>query len=124
AEATGVAVIGLPEALEHERQERRLDAGTAIDDRNARPLVLARDAHADSPAAGRELDGVRQQVAEDLLHAIGVAEHARFDGAAFEAQGHPFLRSRGTRGVDRAAHGFAEVERRALEPELPARDTG
>ena len=76
AEAAGLARragVGLAEPLEHERQELRLnaDAGVADDDLDVR--VDALEPHLHAAALRRELDGVRQQVPDHLLQAIGIA---------------------------------------------------
>src|SRR5687767_12377621 len=81
--------VALDERLEHRAELRRLDAASRVLDADVHPWSVARrldvgrgllrGAGADGDlsrrigARGRELDGVRQQIDEDLTHALLVA---------------------------------------------------
>ena len=67
--------VGLAEAFEDVRQERRVDAAAGIADPHLdrRIAPLDRDLH--PPTLGRELDRVREQIGDDLLQALLIAEH-------------------------------------------------
>jgi hypothetical protein len=65
--------VRLPEALEDVRQEFGRDALALVFHLDARRAVLPADAHAHAPALARELDGVVQEVPEDLHQTRAVA---------------------------------------------------
>src|SRR5262245_65705639 len=66
--------VGLPEAVEDEWQEFRLDAFAIVADCDADMIGGALHPQLDPPAFGRELDRVCQEVPYDLLQASRVAE--------------------------------------------------
>src|SRR5262249_11262186 len=123
AVASRAARVGLPEALEDEREEVRRDAFARVlhDDDELVPLVLA--AYPDRAARRRELDRIRQQVAQHLLQALGIAEG---DPAMDDARVEPDVPRRSDRSelVARLAHRRGDVERARVERELSADDAG
>src|SRR5262245_181690 len=66
--------VGLPEAVEDEWQEFRLDALASVADCDADMIGGALHPQLDSPAFGRELDRVCEEVPYHLLQARRVAE--------------------------------------------------
>src|SRR5215212_9949393 len=67
------ARLGLPKALEHVRKKVRPDpdAGIAHEDLDVR--VHAFDAYLHPPVLGREFDGVRDEIPDDLLQSTWIA---------------------------------------------------
>src|SRR5262249_61362705 len=65
----------LAESVEDKGEKLRLDprAGVAHRDRNVRALAFKTDS--DLPSSRRELDGVGQEVPDDLLQAVGRSWH-------------------------------------------------
>jgi len=76
----GAGTVGLPEALEHERQKVRIDADARVGHCDRDILRRRCQAYIDMTARGRELDGVGEQVPKNLLHPIGIAGDARIRG--------------------------------------------
>ena len=71
------AAVRLPERVEHVRQELGFDAGAAVLNGQDEP-VFPRQPDIDLAVRRRELDGVREQVPDHLLQAIGIAQrHGR-----------------------------------------------
>ena len=71
--ATGVRRIGLPERVEQEGHEFRRDALALVHHRNAHVDITGFDRHLDVRPLRAELDGVGQQVPDDLLDPLGIA---------------------------------------------------
>ena len=72
-EATALGrAFSLTETIEHIRQKRRLDSFALIRHVDAHFLFVALDFQIDALAARRELDRVRKDVADHLLHSIGI----------------------------------------------------
>jgi hypothetical protein len=67
-------VLALLEAIEHEREEPWCDALACVRHPHRQLPVLLRDPDADSAAARRELDRVREQIPEDLLQAVAIPD--------------------------------------------------
>src|SRR6185503_13072711 len=65
--------IRLTKALEDVRQERRIDAATAVAHADLRLRLRGLDPHLDAAVLGREFDRVGKQVPDDLLQAASVA---------------------------------------------------
>jgi len=65
--------VFLPEAIEHVRQELRLDALAGVRDADLHLVASRRELDIDVPAGSRELDGVGEQVADHLLQSRGIA---------------------------------------------------
>lgn len=69
--------LGLPKAVEDVRQLRGIDARSGVADREPdRPRHAAGREHDELPRRA-ELDGVVEQVKQDLHHAIAVADQPR-----------------------------------------------
>ena len=69
-------VQGLTELLEDRLVLRRLDPGAGVPHRDVEPVVPARDLHVDS-ATVRELQGVPDEVDQDLADPLPVEHHLR-----------------------------------------------
>ena len=69
----GCAGLSLPERLEQIRDERRIDAISAVRDGEFGHILLSAQGHADFSAFGRELERVRQEVADDLFNAWSIS---------------------------------------------------
>ena len=67
------ARIGLPKALEHVRQQLRRDPRSIVPDGDLDRGIHTLDPYLDAPTLGRELNGVGEQVPDDLPKAVGVA---------------------------------------------------
>src|ERR1019366_6750678 len=70
AEPASRLVVDLPEALEHVRQRRRVDAPTAVVHDELDLLTAPRHMKVDRALGGGELHGVTEQVREHLHDAI------------------------------------------------------
>ena len=71
-----VHVVRLPEALKQKRQRLGPEADSRVRHHNRHRIVLRAQCRVHDAAARRELDRVRQQIPEHLLHPIGVAPRA------------------------------------------------
>jgi hypothetical protein len=65
--------VGLAEAVKDVGQEGGVDAFASVGDADDDAAIGAGDVNADGAAGGRELDGVAEQVPDDLLEAVGIA---------------------------------------------------
>ncbi len=65
--------VGLAEAVEDVRQEFGPDADAGVDDADLDVRVDPLQEHLDAAPLGRELDGVREEVPDDLLEPCGIA---------------------------------------------------
>src|SRR5262245_34516506 len=84
AESPLAAGVFLAKPVEDVRQEFRRDARARVADHDRGVAVRPLHPHHHTPVVRRELDRVRQQVADDLLQAIGVAgddAHAALDNS-------------------------------------------
>src|SRR6185369_13765929 len=61
--------LALAELIEHVRKKCRLDAGASVFHGEHRFVASGQERDGDSPLARRELNGVGQQVCDDLLQA-------------------------------------------------------
>ncbi len=86
--------------------------------------LAALERHLDAPAARRELDGVRQEVPDDLLQAIGVAGDRPGVGIQMSDELEALGVDRGPYRVQRRGDHGGEVDRTRLDPELPGHDPG
>ncbi len=113
--------VALAETLEHVRQEFGTDPGAGVLHHDVHVAGRAAQVHADPPAAGRELDGVRDQVPYDLLQPIGVAGDPRRPG---QRGLEPDLLGRGGRAqrVERLFDDRAQLDGPDLEPQLAHHD--
>src|SRR6266536_2393446 len=91
AEAAAVAGVGLAEALENVREERRVDPLALIGDADLRVAVEAGEAEVHLSASRRELDRVREDVADDLLQAAGVGGDEVVDRLDVREEAHAAL---------------------------------
>ena len=113
--------VGLPEAVEDERQELRLDALAGVADRDADMIGGALHPQLDAPAFGRELDRVREQVPHDLLQSRRVAEHLFRQVAEIGDKRDALRLGRRAHRVERGFERRHEINRLRLDPQL-ARD--
>jgi hypothetical protein len=67
--------VGLTEALEHVRQELRLDPEAGVGHAQLQMRGGTRERDADPAVGRRELHGVGEQIPDHLLQAIGIAVH-------------------------------------------------
>ncbi len=119
--------VGLAELLEQpaDRLGGQADAGVAHRERELgrrRPFAVARHRQHDFAALG-ELDGVRQQVEQDLPQPRHVAAHRRRH-VALEQVGEVELLLRGARAdeVERRLDALAQIERLRLDVHAPGLD--
>lgn len=113
------APLRLTKALEHVGQKLHRDALPGVGHLHAELLALAAQGHAHAATARRELHGVVDEVPNDLLKAIGVAD----DGAGLRIEGDLERDTFGLRGRSHRFDGhlddFAELDVADLEPQLP-----
>ncbi len=115
--------IRLPERLEHEGQEMRLDAGAGVAHFDSVGVVAAREPHRNGAAARRKPHRVGDQVPEHLLQAVGIA-HGWKRPLADALQGHvPRVCGRPAR-IDRIRRDRAEVHVAHVQQQLARRDAG
>src|ERR1041385_638349 len=113
--------IALSEALEDVWAEVRADAGASVFDRHFGVAVHVRQLYADATAFGRELDGIGEEVPENLLQAFRVAGdlrgvvESRLKLYLFGARG-------GAHGLDRRAQDCAKLDAPHVQAHLPRND--
>ena len=112
----------LPEALEHVREKigPDADAGVRHADLDVGVDALEPDLH--PPAAGRELDGVRQQVPDDLLQAVRIAGDRPGRGIEPLVDADALRLRRRPHRLDRRLDERERVDRLDVEPHLARRD--
>src|SRR5262245_29997560 len=69
------AALELAEAVEDIREKRRFDPLTGVDHGDHDMRAMAFETDRDLSSSGREFDGVRQKVPDDLLQTVGVPRH-------------------------------------------------
>ena len=110
----------LPKPVEHVRQELRRDAGAGVVNHDRRLGAGALQPQLHAARLRRELDGVRQQVPDDLLQAIGVARDGA-DALVDDRVDADLLRvGRRRHGFDRLAHDIWQADLLDVEPERAA----
>ena len=116
--------VGLAEALEDVRQERRLDADAGVaDDERVDAAASRASATSTLAAGGRELHRVRQQVPDHLLQAIGIADDGqRRSRPAVSSVELPAPRPPGASTRPPRATIGREVDGAQLEPQLAGDD--
>ena len=114
--------VGLAEHLEDVAQEGFRDARAVVADGDLGGRLVAAQADLDRPALGCELDGVGQQVPDDLLQAIGVGDGR--SGVGGEDPGHAHAPGLGGRqhGLEGGLDRVGGVDRPRLEAHLAADD--
>ena len=114
--------VALPEALEDVRHELGVDADAGVGDHDLGPSRHAAQADADLARRRRELDRIGDQVPDDLLETVGIAEDRAGprieDGLDLDALGVGRRPHRVQRGLD---HGH-QIDRPRVEPKLAAHD--
>ena len=108
--------IGLTEAIEHVGQEFRCDALARVVHGNLHRSRLPRCLHLDAAARSGELDGVVQDVPEDLLHAPPVGLDARQRAVDPGPQLYALGARRRLHRLYRRRERRLEIERTQLEP--------
>ena len=68
------AGVGLPEPLEDVREELAIDSVSRVSDREAGLVADPAEGDLDSTAVGGELDGVPEQVGDDLGESLRVSD--------------------------------------------------
>ena len=124
ADEAGVHVVSLPEPLKQERQRLGADADSRVGHRHRNRIVLDRKRGVDNTTARGELDAVRQQVPEDLLHPIGITVHHHRPVGDRAPQRDPFGVGRRPHAIDRRAQRRRDVARLERQPDLPGDDAG
>src|ERR1044072_7275371 len=92
-------LVALAEAVEEVRYKRRSYPGARVLHGDARVRALAPDVCAHLAADGRELDGVREEIPEDLLQTPRVAHDGADARLELGAQGDVLGRRRVAHGV-------------------------
>ncbi len=112
----GESRVTLAEPLENVRQEFRLDPGAGISHRDRHRLAIAFDAHLDVAVPGRELDGVGNEIPDNLLQPIGIG--GDLTELRIDVDGHPDALGVGGRQNrrNRIVHQRRHVDRLQVEP--------
>ena len=76
AEGAMRRTVGLSEAIEHVRDEGRLDANARVRHQDLNHRIRLSYRHANPAVPRRELDGIRHQIPNHLLHPRGVCQYA------------------------------------------------
>jgi hypothetical protein len=115
------AGFGLPEGIEDEREELGRDPAPAVGhgDLDVRAHALEHDLH--RPALRRELDGVGQQVPDELLQTVRITGDQPRLGVQDGRESNALCVGRRTDDVHRPLDHVRQRHRANLEPE-PARD--
>lgn len=113
--------VALAEAIEDMGQELRADALAGVAHRDVGAGLVVTDAHFDTAAARRELDGVGEQVQHDLLEAAGVARYRAEGGIRFGADLNVSFLGQWVLDLDGALDHAVKVHRTHLQADL-ARD--
>ncbi len=124
--------LDLAKLLEDQGAVLRGDAGAVVDDVDAhaggvqRPLVSGERGGTDHylAAARRVLDGVRQQVDEDLLQLVGVGDHLRQPARRLDHDHHPVLLGHAAHQVDGLGHDLGRADRLEVELHVAGLDLG
>src|SRR5262245_50494004 len=120
--------VALFEPVEDVRQQVRADALTGIPHDYLRAGAAAPESDPYPPPVGRELDGVRHQIPDDLLQAVGVAGNLIRHLAVFEAKvrddDDAFAVGRLAHVVERRHYHRHEFDWPGLQPHLAADDAG
>ncbi len=118
------AGIGLAEALEDMRQELGLDAAAVVGDGELCHVIDPPQSNADLAAPMPELRGIRNQVPDHLLQAVGVAVHDSAPAGGVDCDDH----LPGVRGWSECGDGILDharqIDRPGLHTELSADDAG
>ena len=104
------------------RQERGIDAPAGVGDDDVRAIVSADEPNLHAAARGRELHAIRQEVADDLLQAAGVAldgTDAAVDNAREADSAHIGRRAH---RLDGGLYEPGEINRSHLQRELALHD--
>src|SRR2546421_622448 len=115
-------VARLPERLEHVRQERGINTPAGVGDDDVRTIVSADEPNLHATPRGRELHAIRQEVADDLLQAAGVAldgPDAAVDDAREADSAHIGRRAH---RLDGGLYEPGEIDRSHLQRELALHD--
>ncbi len=122
----GLGMEGCPfllaEALEDMGQEGRADALAGIGDGQVDVRLHAPRPDRDPAAAGRELDRVEEEVPEDLLHAVEVAEDDARRVLAGDRNRDVLGLGGGAHALDRRLGHGEEIDGGARQLHLPAED--
>src|SRR5690349_11760474 len=118
----GSAVL-LTEPLEDVREKRWIDAGARIGDADRQAMVLPRELDSNLSALRRELDRVREQIPDDLLHARRIAPQSGLGLARVDLDRNVLRVRRVADGVERAVDERSNGDHLAVEAQLAGNDT-
>jgi hypothetical protein len=114
--------LGLHKAIEHVRNVLGAQAEAGVGHRNLRGAAEGLETHHDPAASRCELDGVIQQVGDDLLQARRVPVHRTGRVAHQEVEPHALRLGRDLRHVDCTLHHAREVDGLKVEQQLAGHD--
>lgn len=116
--------ISLTKTFEYVRKEGGRNARTAVCDIDAHMLPEVGEIDANVAALWCELDGIREQIPQDLLESRGIpARHHRFGGQS-QADGDPLGLRCGPYGVDARADDRREIDRPHVKKQPPGNNAG
>ena len=113
----------LREGFEDRGENLGADADARIDDAQDGGVAV-RDRHLDATAGRRVLEGVGEEVVDDLFQSKPVTHDDDREVRRVEAQSQAALAAAATRLVDEIPHQCREIDRRQLERDLARRDPG
>src|SRR5262245_25671966 len=114
--------VGLAKPIEDVRQKSGIDAYAGVRERDLDLALDAPEARFDAPAFIRELDGVREQIPDDLLQTVGVAEDHAVRRLNHLVQNDPFRFGAGPDDIDGGMKDVFDRDRLSVELEAAGDD--
>src|SRR5262245_22471570 len=99
----------LTKDVKHEWQELPRDAFARVSNGHDGRSANCGEPHGDAAARVRELEGIREDVSENLLQSIGISTHQNRFARVDDVDGDLFLFRLVEKGVDRRTHRFVQV---------------
>src|SRR5262245_53709662 len=107
-------LLGREEGLEDVLAESGRDAVSGVGDLHGQPVARGPGAHGDSPPGRGGIEGIGQEVEDDLLELAGVPPHHGGSLLEIEDQTYAGRRHAGTDEVHRVAYQTVELQRGEL----------
>ena len=105
------AAVGLPKTLKDMRQKVCADALAIVGDLKVHMRGVLEGANANLPTRGRKLDGVREQIPDDLLQTMSVTGDQRGMIAQFGFNPNPFRIGSRTHDINRGFDYASQLSR-------------
>ena len=121
--ASGGGIL-LAETFEDVGEEIGIDAGAGVADADLDVGVDALEVDLDTAALGGKFDGVGEEIPDDLLETIGVAEHRASKGIHHALETNILGGGGGLYRFDGGLHDLREIDLAHIEAELAGENTG